>query len=138
MHFIVEVMGRHCGDIATAVGKASGAEAVLIPESESNLDTIYQAIHTQGHNIIVVAEGDELGGAYDVAAKLKTKFADENLNTKIRVCVLGHIQRGGSPSARDRILAHEMGIESVNALLKGEHLKAVGVQNGVYKLTQLV
>lgn len=138
MHFIVEVMGRHCGDIATAVGKASGAESVLIPETVSDLNAIYRDIQTQGHNIVVVAEGDELGGAYEVAAKLKTKFSDENLNAKIRVCVLGHIQRGGSPSARDRILAHEMGVEAVDALIKGESLKAIGVQNGNYILGPLI
>ena len=137
MHFIVEVMGRYCGDIAAAVGKASGAEAVLIPESPSDINEIYRAIHCQGHNIIVVAEGDELGGAYEIASKLEEKFAGENLAAKFRVSILGHIQRGGNPTARDRILAHEMGLEAVDALVNGEQLKAVAVNNGKYLLSKL-
>lgn len=139
MHFIVEVMGRHCGDIATAVGKASGAEAILVPETKSDLDAVYAALHDKGHNIVVVAEGDELGGAYQIAELLKEKFCASKADCKpnFRVCILGHIQRGGMPTARDRILAHEMGLESVNALINGEHLKAVAIQKNKYLRTEL-
>lgn len=137
MHFIVEVMGRHCGDIATAVAKASGAEYVLVPETPSNLEELYQAIQAKGHNIVVVAEGDELGGAYEVADLLKQKFKSENKKANFRVCVLGHIQRGGAPSARDRILANDMGTKAVDALLAGKNLKAVAVRDQEYVLTGL-
>ncbi|MDA0772429.1 MAG: ATP-dependent 6-phosphofructokinase [Cyanobacteria bacterium] len=134
MHFIVEVMGRHCGDIAQAVGEASGAEYILIPETVSNLDEIYQAIQVKGHNIVVVAEGDELGGAYQIAKMLEQKSTS---GKSFRVCILGHIQRGGSPTARDRILASSMGIKAVDALIAGESLKAVAEVNQNYILTQL-
>ncbi len=133
MHFIVEVMGRHCGNIATAVGKASGAEYVLIPETVSDIDEVNQAIQVKGHNIVVVAEGDELGGAYKIAQLLEKKSGDKSF----RVCILGHTQRGGRPTARDRILASEMGIRAVDALLEGESLKAVAQVNQKYKLTEL-
>jgi 6-phosphofructokinase 1 len=133
MHFIVEVMGRHCGNIATAVGKASGAEYVLIPETVSDIDEVNQAIQVKGHNIVVVAEGDELGGAYKIAELLEKKSGDKSF----RVCILGHTQRGGRPTARDRILASEMGIRAVDALLEGESLKAVAQVNQKYKLTEL-
>lgn len=138
MHFIVEVMGRYCGDIANAVGKACGAEFVLAPETRSDLNELYQAIQMKGHNIVVVAEGDELGGAKEIADLLKEKFVAENKTANFRICILGHIQRGGSPSARDRILANEMGIRAVDALLAGENLKAIGVKNRFYELTSLI
>ncbi len=141
MHFIVEVMGRHCGDIAEAVGIASGAESILIPENTTNIDEIVAEIQTKGHNIIVIAEGDEIGGAYKLAGILNEKFCGTSYEKKchpnFRVCILGHIQRGGIPSARDRILAHTMGVKAVDALMAGETLKAVAVQRNELVLTKL-
>lgn len=139
MHFIVEVMGRHCGDIGRAVGTASGAESVLVPETLTNIDDVVSAIQTRGHNIIIVSEGDEVGGAYKLAEMLNQRFATENLIKKpsFRVCILGHIQRGGIPTARDRILADTMGVKAVDALVTGENLKAVAVQKNELVLTQL-
>jgi 6-phosphofructokinase 1 len=132
MHFIVEVMGRHCGDIAQAVATASGAVNVLIPETPTNIDEIANHIRSKGHNITVVAEGDETGGALNLAKLLTEKLcsiSDKNCRPNFRVCILGHIQRGGSPTARDRILAHEMGVFAVQQILAKNTLKAVSKQN---------
>lgn len=139
MHFIVEVMGRHCGDLAKAVGIASGAKFVLIPETKTNVDELVAAIQTKGHNVIVIAEGDEVGGAYKLAEILKTKFAkiDSMIKPNFRVCILGHIQRGGSPTAKDRILAYEMGLVAVDAIAKNETLQAVSLVNNKITLVDL-
>lgn len=139
MHFIVEVMGRHCGDLAKAVGIATGAKCVLIPETATNVDDVMAAIQNKGHNVIVIAEGDEIGGAYKLAEILKTKFTklDSRVKPNFRVCILGHIQRGGSPTARDRIIACEMGISAVDAISKGETLKAVSLVNNKITLVNL-
>jgi 6-phosphofructokinase 1 len=132
MHFIVEVMGRHCGDIAKAVGIASGAVNVLTPESKSNLDQVLKSIRDHGHNITVVAEGDETGGALAIEKFLKANYCDPlqsvaECKPNFRVCILGHIQRGGRPSARDRILAHSMGEYLVEQICLGETLKAASI-----------
>ncbi len=142
MHFIVEVMGRHCGDIGRAVGIASGAESVLVPETPTNIDEVVAAIQTKGHNIIIVSEGDEVGGAYKLAALLEKKFTAEGTykpgsKPNFRVCILGHIQRGGIPTAQDRILASTMGIRAVDALISGETLQAVAIQKNELVLTML-
>jgi 6-phosphofructokinase 1 len=139
MHFIVEVMGRHCGDIARAVGIASGAIDVLIPETVSDINHVINSIRENGHNIIVIAEGDETGGAQKLSETLKEAFTKVHPGeeAKFRVCILGHVQRGGRPSARDRILAHEMAEFAVNSLLNGVTLKAVGIAKNEYVLTNL-
>ena len=131
MHFIVEVMGRHCGDIAKAVGIASGAAFVLTPETNSNIKDIEQCFRSKGHDIIVVAEGDETGGAIKLAENLKAYYQNMKIpSPNFRVCILGHIQRGGSPTARDRILAHEMAVTALEAVLQNKTLAAVCVQAG--------
>lgn len=139
MHFLVEVMGRHCGDIAKAVGIACGAIDVLIPETVSNIDHIINSIRQKGHNIIVVAEGDETGGAQKLSVTLKEAFAKAHPGEEanFRVCILGHVQRGGRPTARDRILAHEMAEFAVESLLNGVTLKAVAIAKNEYVLTNL-
>jgi len=118
--FFVEVMGRHCGAIAVASALAGGAEEVLIPERPDELsrliDSIRDALDRGKHSlIVVVAEGDELGGANRVG-----NLISEALGVSMRVTVLGHVQRGGSPTAADRILASRMGAAAVEALLRGE------------------
>jgi 6-phosphofructokinase 1 len=128
--FLVEVMGRHAGFIALDVALAGGAEGVLLPEVHNDAETVYQVLQTgmkkgKSTNIIVVSEGDEMGGANNVAAELQKRFG-----IKSWVTVLGHIQRGGSPTARDRILASKLGSFSVKALVKNINGVMVGEING--------
>ncbi len=138
MHFIVEVMGRSCGDIARAVGTASAASYVLSPETGINFDELLHFIRSKGHTIIIIAEGHPIGGAYKLANLLMEKYWNEqNVQPNFRVSVLGHIQRGGSPTARDRILAHDMSIFAVDNLKVGATRKAVAVQNQKYVLVDL-
>jgi len=138
MTFLVEVMGRHCGDIARAVGIATGAQIILTPETPNNIDEILTMLRYRGHDIIVVAEGDESGGAFKLAEQInEAQKATGDLTSNLRVCVLGHVQRGGSPSARDRVLAHNMGIKAVDALMDGISLKAVAVKQDELVLTDI-
>lgn len=125
--YLIEVMGRHCGDLALYSAIAGGANGVLIPEIEFNIDDLANAIKTrraQGKlsDTIVVAEG--VGHVYDIAAKLK-----EKVNTEIRVTVLGHLQRGGDPTAFDRLIATRMGVRAVELLEAGESGLMVGIES---------
>jgi 6-phosphofructokinase 1 len=125
--FIVEVMGRDAGDIALWAGLAAGAETVLIPEEDYNLDDIVSrldrgAARGKKHSIIIVAEGVMSGS--ELAKLLKEKTGKET-----RVSVLGHIQRGGSPTARDRVLASQFGAHAVELLMEGKAGRAVGIRN---------
>ncbi len=128
--FFIEVMGRDAGFIALYTAIASGAESVLIPETTTYLPELIAQLE-KGYRqnktsaIIIVAEGDQEGGAYEVAEKVKEKF--DRYDT--RVSVLGHIQRGGAPSAFDRVLASRMGHGAVMALRNGQSCEMVGVQN---------
>ena len=129
--FFIEVMGRDAGFIALRSGIASGAEAVLIPETVTYIDKLIGLLKTgwkrnKRSAMIIVAEGDESGGAYEVAKKVKEKFPE----WESKVTVLGHIQRGGSPSAFDRVMSSRMGNEAVKALLAGKSNKMVGMQAG--------
>lgn len=123
---IVEVMGRHCGDIALYSGLAGGAESIIIPEMLFDIDEICKKA-LQGknrgklHNIIVLAEG--VGNAYDVAKQIYNKTGIET-----RVTVLGHIQRGGTPVPFDRIIASEMGKMAVELLLDNKAGRALGIK----------
>jgi 6-phosphofructokinase 1 len=128
--FIVEVMGRDAGYIALHSGLACGAENILIPERRDTMQEVIKRIADNTKrkklmSIIVVAEGDELGGAMHVDKYLKEYFG--NLDT--RVSILGHIQRGGSPSCADRILASRTGYAAVMGLLQGRSQEMVGVIN---------
>jgi len=116
--FIIEVMGRHAGFIAMDVGIASGAEYIAVPETVSNIDILYKKILEQGKNrrtIVIVGEGDEVGGAAVFSKILKEQFDIDS-----HVTILGHIQRGGSPTVRDRVLATRLGVAAVDALLEGK------------------
>ena len=125
--FVVEVMGRHSGQIALSVALASGAEDILVPEEKTNIHELVQRIE-QGRKkgkrfgIIIVAEGDDAGGAFKVANDLT-----ELTGLSIRVSVLGHIQRGGTPTAEDRIWASRMGEASVQFILEKRNLVFTGV-----------
>lgn len=134
--FLVEVMGRDSGFIALAVGISGGAEAIFIPEENGEMGKLLDHFknhsrRTKSFSIIVVAEGDKQGGALAIQQKLEQEFSDIN----VRTTILGHIQRGGSPSARDRVLASQLGYEAVGALLNGEVSKAVGLIGGNVILT---
>lgn len=123
---IVEVMGRKCGDIALYSGLAGGAESIIVPEVEFDIDDVCKKI-IQGrnrgklHHIIALAEG--VGNAYEVAKEI-----EEKTGTETRVTILGHIQRGGTPTAFDRILASKMGNKAVELLLSEETGKALGIK----------
>ncbi|KAB2814703.1 6-phosphofructokinase [Phaeocystidibacter luteus] len=128
--FFVEVMGRDAGFIALRTGLASGAESVLVPETTTYIDELITKLEEgrklkKASAIIIVAEGDDEGGALDIAKKVNEKF--DAWETK--VTVLGHIQRGGSPTAFDRILASRMGNSAVEALLKGSTNVMIGQRN---------
>lgn len=128
--FIVEVMGRDAGFIALRSGIASGAEAILIPETPTYMTDLLQKLQKgwerkKTSNIIIVAEGDDFGGAQNVAETIR-----ENFNKyEIRISILGHIQRGGSPSAMDRVLASQLGFEAVKCLLNNKSGVMVGLVN---------
>jgi 6-phosphofructokinase 1 len=127
--FLVEVMGRHCGQIALTVGIAGGAEEILIPERPANIRAICERLSTgrrlgKTSSIIVVAEGVK-GGALHVAEQLKKLSRHE-----YRVSILGYIQRGGHPSAADRCLATRLGAYAVKAVLNGETGKMAGEAGG--------
>ena len=138
--FLVEVMGRNTGFIALSCGIGGGAELVLIPEMMTDMgetkDRILSLMSSQSRSsIVVVAEGDELGGADQIAKALRDDPAFDAIDT--RVSVLGHIQRGGSPTARDRVLASRLGAAAVEALLEGHTGVMVGVVNSDLKLTPM-
>jgi 6-phosphofructokinase 1 len=123
--FFIEVMGHHTGFIALESGIAGGAEETIIPEADSTdeLWTRLQKSFELGKKsaIVVVAEGDQPGHTFAIAQEAKEKLKIES-----RVCILGHVQRGGSPTARDRVLASNLGSAAVSALLKGKNGYMVG------------
>ncbi|HEY5469249.1 MAG TPA: 6-phosphofructokinase [Bacteroidales bacterium] len=129
--FFVEVMGAEAGFIALYSGIATGAEAIIIPELKEearNLKSMILAgnIRKKSSNIIIVAEGDKGGGAFVLAEQVKDEFKEYD----VRVSVLGHLQRGGSPSAIDRVNASRLGHAAVEALLDDQKSVMVGIMNG--------
>ncbi|SDH74483.1 6-phosphofructokinase [Alteribacillus bidgolensis] len=125
--YVIEVMGRNAGDIALWSGLADGAETILIPEEEHHMEDIVGRLrrgHERGkkHSIIIVAEG--VGSGPEFSQRIK-----EETNLETRVTVLGHIQRGGSPTAYDRVLASRLGANAVELLLNGEQGCMVGIRN---------
>ncbi|ADP33407.1 MULTISPECIES: 6-phosphofructokinase [Bacillus] len=125
--YVIEVMGRHAGDIALWAGLAGGAESILIPEADYDMSEILARLkrgHDRGkkHSIIIVAEG--VGSGVEFGKRI-----EEETNLETRVSVLGHIQRGGSPSASDRVLASRLGAYAVELLLEGKGGRCVGIQN---------
>lgn len=127
--FFIEVMGRCAGFIGLAVGLAGGAEDVLIPETPTDIKKLAKQINEntakgKKSNIVIVSEGDEAGNAFTIAEKIKGI-----LNEDYRVAVLGYIQRGGAPTAFDRILASKLGYKAVCGLLQNKHGCMVGEIN---------
>jgi len=125
--FFIEVMGRDAGFIALKAGIATGAEMVLIPEVEGQEEKLEELLKSseKNSNIIIVAEGNNIGGASEVAKKFGTKYKSHG----IRVNILGHMQRGGSPSAFDRYLASRLGVAAVDALIDNQRSVMVGYSN---------
>lgn len=124
--YIIEVMGRNAGDIALWAGLADGAESILIPEKKEKFETVVQKLkrgHKRGkkHSIIILAEGVGSGIEYG-------KRIEEATDLETRVTVLGHIQRGGSPSAADRVLASRLAAKAVDLLMAGKAGRMVGIQ----------
>lgn len=125
---VVEVMGRHCGDIALYAGIAGGAESILVPEVDVDMNQVIDRVKrgkARGklHHIVVVAEG--LGNSREIVEQIQ-----EETGVETKLTILGHIQRGGSPAMRDAVLASEMGIEAVELLLEGKSSLAIGTQGG--------
>lgn len=128
--FFVEVMGRDAGFIAMNVGLATGAEAILVPESRTDVKNLIDTLNNDYTNkknssIVVVAEGDDTGGAFKIAEEVKKHCPYET-----KVSILGHMQRGGRPTCMDRVRSSRMGVAAVNALLEGKSGVMIGEING--------
>ena len=125
--YVVEVMGRDAGDLALWSGLADGAESILIPENPTDFNEVIDRLKNgmdrgKKHSIIVLAEG--VGNGIEYGEKIK-----EAMNIETRVTVLGHLQRGGSPTASDRVLASRLGAKAVELLLEGKEGRMVGLYN---------
>jgi 6-phosphofructokinase 1 len=137
--FFVEVMGRDVGHIALNVGVGAGAEEILIPEEDLGLDRLLESLRRskesgKSSSIVIVAEGDKIGKN---VFELKD-YVEENLREyEVRVSVLGHMQRGGSPSCFDRVLASRMGVKAVESLLEGKSNLMVGLKSDTIIVTPL-
>ncbi|QIY82190.1 6-phosphofructokinase [Chryseobacterium sp. NEB161] len=136
--FFVEVMGRDAGFIALNSGIATGALDILIPERKDSIHDLFENFRTaekvgKSSSIVVVAEGEELGSIYDIAKATKEEFP----NFDIRVTILGHIQRGGSPSCADRVLASNLGYGAVTGLMEGKNKVMVGMQGNKITYTPI-
>ncbi|MGJ3236830.1 6-phosphofructokinase [Marivirga sp.] len=128
--FFIEVMGRDSGYIAIRSGIGGGAELVMVPETSTSIKEVISTLQEgwarhKTSSIVVVAEGDEEGNAMEIAAKVKKAISQKD----IKVSILGHIQRGGSPSAQDRILASRLGLGALEGLMKGEKNVMAGIIN---------
>src|ERR1700712_2065477 len=136
--FIIEVMGRDAGYIALHSGIATGAEHIIIPERKTDLEDVIESLQEKERrkklvNMIVVAEGGDAGGADEISKIIKHRLPSAD----IRVCILGHIQRGGSPSCIDRLIASRMGYSAVECLMEGRHNVMVGIINNKMHYTPL-
>ncbi len=136
--FIIEVMGRDAGYIALHSGIGTGAEHILIPERKTDVEEVIRSLQEKERrkklvNIVVVAEGDDYGGGTDLANLIKERIPAFD----VRVAILGHIQRGGSPSNMDRLIASRMGYSAVECLLEGRHNVMVGIVNNKMHFTPL-
>ena len=135
--FFVEVMGRDAGHIALNAGIGAGAEEILIPEENMGLDRLIQSLKRsqntgKSSSIVVVAEGDNTGeNVFDLK-----KYVEKHLpDYEARVSVLGHMQRGGSPSCFDRVLASRLGVKAVESMINGENSVMTGLKNNLVVLT---
>lgn len=128
--FFIEVMGRDAGFLALRGGIASGAEAILVPEVDTDYEKLDQFLingfkKQKSSSIVIVAEGGEKGGAMEIAKRVEEKHPEYD----VRVTILGHVQRGGSPSAFDRVVASRMGVSAIEALLDDQKSVMIGMIN---------
>ena len=128
--FFVEVMGRDAGFLALNGAIAAGAEAAIIPEFSTEVDQLEQFINhgfkkSKSSSIVLVAESELTGGAMHYAERVKNEFPQYD----VRVTILGHLQRGGRPTAHDRIIASRMGVASIQALMEGQRNVMIGIEN---------
>ncbi|MGI6218912.1 MAG: 6-phosphofructokinase [Bacteroidaceae bacterium] len=128
--FFIEVMGRDAGFLALNGAIAAGAEAAIIPELSTEVDQLQELISngfrkSKSSSIVLVAESEITGGAMHYAERVKKEFPQYD----VRVSILGHVQRGGRPTAHDRILASRMGVAAIDALLEGQRNVMIGIQN---------
>lgn len=138
--FFIEVMGRDSGYIAIQSGIGGGAEIVMVPETHTPLKKVVSALkdgwsRSKSSSIVVVAEGDEEGKAPEIAEKIKSKVGDK---LDIRVTTLGHIQRGGVPTAYDRILASRLGLGAIEGLIDGQKNVMAGIVNNNLVFTPFI
>lgn len=136
--FLVEVMGRDAGFIALETGIAGGAELIMLPETLTQMSEVKKQLSNvfqsqQRSSLVVVAEGEETGGALKLSENLKEDFGKYDM----RVCILGHTQRGGAPTARDRVLASRLGMAAVETLIEGHNNVMIGLVNNDIKLTPM-
>ncbi|MCW2119948.1 6-phosphofructokinase [Flavobacterium sp. 7A] len=137
--FFVEVMGRDAGHIALNAGIGAGAEEILIPEEKLGLDRLLESLKKskasgKSSSIVVIAEGDKIGkSVFELKDYVETNLPEYD----VRVSVLGHMQRGGSPSCFDRVLASRLGVKAVESLMEGKSNYMVGLQNNKVELTPL-
>lgn len=128
--FFIEVMGRNSGYIAINSGIAGGAVATIIPEDTMTLEELFNKLDEgekskRKSSLIVVAEGSKIGGALDLAKK----FSERNNYFDIKVTILGHLQRGGTPTYFDRVLASKMGVAAVEGIIQGKNKAMIGIRN---------
>ena len=137
--FLVEVMGRDAGHIALNAGIGAGAEEILIPEEDLGLERLLESLRKskasgKSSSIVVIAEGDKIGkNVFELKDYIEENFPEYD----IRVSVLGHMQRGGSPSCYDRVLASRLGVKAVESILEGKSNYMVGILNDKVALTPL-
>jgi 6-phosphofructokinase 1 len=136
--FIIEVMGRDAGYIALHSGISTGAEHILIPERKTDIEAMLQSLEEKEKrrklvNLVVVAEGDDFGGGNEVSKIIRERLP----NADVRLCILGHIQRGGAPTCLDRVIASRMGYSAVECLIEGRHNVMVGIVNNRMHFTPL-
>lgn len=136
--FIIEVMGRDAGYIALHSGISTGAEHILIPERKTDIEAMLRSLQEKEKrqklvNLVVVAEGDDFGGGNEISKIIRERLP----NADVRVCILGHIQRGGAPTCLDRVIASRMGYSAVECLIEGRHNVMVGIVNNRMHYTPL-
>jgi len=134
--FFIEVMGRHSGYIALHTAIGSGASAVFIPEHDVDLEKFVENLKKAGRrnklfNLVIIAEGNKNGGAMELANKVKEMYP----KIDAKATIIGHLQRGGSPTANDRVLASQLGYEAVNALIQNKSNIALGIVSNELKFT---
>ncbi len=138
--FFIEVMGRHSGYIGLYAGIGSGAGTIFLPETKTSIEDLIQLLRKEGRrkklfNLVVVSEGNKNGGAMDIARKVEESVGGE---FEVKVTIIGHLQRGGTPTCGDRVLASRLGYNAVEALLAHKSNIAIGLQNNAIVHTPLL